>query len=173
MTDEHSTNDAERELVRRFLAGSGRQPAGRCPELLELAAYLDGRAEPAEGERIEAHLAACSRCLDALLDSRAAAAEPQPEVGTRLLDRVRALVPGALRRPVPRWRAAAGWAAGAAAVAAMVVAGLRAGAAVRRAELQTGERVVTEVTFGLAKDAAPPDNLLDGIIQYSRGDRHD
>src|SRR5436190_14122404 len=41
-----------------------RQTDAACPSPLELAAYIDGRADEALAERIEVHLARCAMCLE-------------------------------------------------------------------------------------------------------------
>src|ERR1043165_6999140 len=74
----HSSNDAHGprrsnsepgEAVRAFSS------AASCPTPLELAAYIDGRANEPLAERIEMHLIRCAQCLAMVRDTRAAHAE--------------------------------------------------------------------------------------------------
>ena len=65
MEDEHII-ESEHTLARRVALSLRAHGAGACPSELELAGYLDGLASEAEGERIEAHLAACAECRQAI-----------------------------------------------------------------------------------------------------------
>lgn len=56
------------EAVRAFAAVS-------CPTPLELAAYIDGRADEQLAERIEVHLARCAMCLASVREMRIAQSE--------------------------------------------------------------------------------------------------
>lgn len=42
------------------------ESTGSCPDASEVAAFAEGRLDPAERERFEQHVASCSRCLDLL-----------------------------------------------------------------------------------------------------------
>ena len=48
--------------------------AAPCPDEVRLASFSDGRATAEDQHEIEAHLAECRDCLDALLDLRTAEA---------------------------------------------------------------------------------------------------
>lgn len=45
-------------------------PDSPCPEAIDLASYLDGRARGSRRDRIESHLAACGDCRRAVIDLR-------------------------------------------------------------------------------------------------------
>lgn len=51
------------------------ESADLCPDVSEVAAFAEGRLDPAERERFEQHVASCTRCLD-LLGTLAQADEP-------------------------------------------------------------------------------------------------
>ena len=63
-------DDADRLLWRRF-ARPARAAGAGCPDELSLAAWLDGQAPPGQAEQIEAHLAGCPACLEAVIELRA------------------------------------------------------------------------------------------------------
>lgn len=52
---------------------------GRCPEAMDLAAYLDGRAEARRRKGLENHFAYCPSCRRALLDLRRILAAPDED----------------------------------------------------------------------------------------------
>lgn len=164
MTDDLPIDDAERQLACQFL-GNACVDAGPCPEAAELAAYADGRLAAAEAERAEIHLAACPRCLDALMDVRALASGASEAAPASVVAAAKEIVAGRARRSA--WRAIAGWAAVAAAAVAVGAAGLGAGAAVNEARRQTDERLVAEVTFDSMGDA-PRSDLLEGFLAAAR-----
>lgn len=170
--DEMRHDDAgERELWRRFVGGA-RLAAGACPSELELAAYADGLGSEAERTGLEAHLARCPLCQEAIVETRRTAGEAVREVPPLVVARAQALVPARERRT---WRLAAGWAAAAAASIALGFAGLRAGAAIRdRGHAEAG--VASEVAFDAP---APYRNLLStpdvlgGLTSEAREDSHE
>lgn len=53
--------------------------AGRCPDHLELAEYIDGSGSPAARELVECHLAACDACRNAVAHARCGDARPRPQ----------------------------------------------------------------------------------------------
>jgi len=171
----HDSAD-EKELWRRF-AGGARLAASPCPSELELAAFADALASEAERTSIEAHLAHCPLCLEAVVEARhlAAAAEDglKPALQTPLVvARAQALVPARRRRT---WRLAAGWAAAAAASIALGFAGLRAGAAIRdRAHAEA--RVASEVAFDApapCRDLLSTTDVLGALASEAREDHHE
>ena len=59
--------DAEMDrLLRAVLAEGPAEAAGACPSAEDLAAYVEGALASQEHQAMEAHLAACHRCQDAL-----------------------------------------------------------------------------------------------------------
>ncbi|MDF3074579.1 MAG: hypothetical protein K0S54_2246 [Alphaproteobacteria bacterium] len=115
MTEEFDPTEARR-LWRQAAPG---QPAKTVSvSALELAAWLDGKADPALAVRVELALAADDGLLDMALAARAAAAssEPAPE---RLLARARAMVEHKVAQPkrggflgqFGSWRRSLEWAA--------------------------------------------------------------
>ena len=163
MRNDLPIDDADRQLARQFL-DTVRLDAGPCPEAIELAAHAEGRLSEVEAERVEAHLAACRQCLDALLEVRALHSAPA-ETPPASVASAQALVAGRARSSA--WRAVAGWAAAAAAALAVGAAGLHAGASMREARRQTDDQLVAEVTFGLMADA-PRGDLLEGFLAAAR-----
>jgi len=156
--DKQPTHNAqEHELARWLLDRLPRPTDEQCIGELDLASYVDGLASARDLERVEAHLASCSRCRRALLDARRPLGKPAAPEG-RFVERVRRLVPG--RRP-SRWRRVAGRVAAAAAVAATGLAGLQAGSALRRGRLSRDSVVLAEVTFGSGEPLAAGDLLED------------
>ncbi len=137
-------DDIEPQLLRRFTRGF-RQAAGPCPCGLELASYVDGRATEAQAARIEAHLAACPRCLEGVVQARRPDAA-DPVAPSRLVAQAKALVPLRLGRPFG-WRRVASWAAVAAACAAFGFAGLITGSAVRYSKEQAQASLMSEILF--------------------------
>jgi anti-sigma factor RsiW len=56
----------EREIWKKY-ARKREEEAGACPDIVDLAAYIDGTLAEEERERIERHLSRCPACLDAVL----------------------------------------------------------------------------------------------------------
>ena len=115
MTEEFDPTEARR-LWRQ---ASARQAAAQSEiSALDLAAWLDGKADPALAARVEQALASDDNLLETALAARAAAesAEPAPE---RLLVRARAMVApsvatpnrGGLMGSFLSWRRSLEWAA--------------------------------------------------------------
>jgi ferric-dicitrate binding protein FerR (iron transport regulator) len=100
-----------------------------CPAVETLAAYLDRRLDPAERDRVEAHLAACAACRDEALDlARLAAAVaasdlgPSPRLRAAVMARLHSRKPSTARSARRRnWGFAV---ISAAAAAALVAVGL-------------------------------------------------
>ena len=124
-----------------------------CPGQLELASYLDGRLSAAEIESIEAHLAVCPECREAVADARliVAVAARAPE---RVIESAQALV-GAQSQPLLglKWRTAR-WPAAAAASVAICVFGYHTGTAWTASTDLRLDQLATEMSFGVFD---PPD----------------
>lgn len=134
------------------------------PSPLTLAAYADGRLDPAECEALEAHLAECGRCLDAVRDAarmRAGDATPTTLPGPAVVAAAQQLVAGdqndgtqpAVSAWRPTWQFTGRWAA--AAVAAMVIGvlGWRFGSdAAPVPEIESEEAIVAAMSFGVFAD---------------------
>lgn len=143
MTDADSISDGERlwAMVRREPAG------GACPDAMDLAGYVDRRLDDARREEIEAHLAGCVPCLEAVAETRSLVCEPAPR---ELVDRARGLVePRVLHWP----RAAAArrrvaWPLAAAASVAVCVLGYRIGVSAF-AGGPPSDAMLAEMTFGV------------------------
>ncbi len=149
------------------------EPQGRgrcCPDALELAGYVDGRLEEDARETVEAHLAECEQCLQAVADTRTLAVVAAPAT---MIERGRALVGPAEAsqrglRVLARIGRAVAWPMAAAASVAVCVAGYRVGAGVAAA-VRPGDPVLAEMTFGvfggdsvwLADEFLPPASLED------------
>lgn len=101
MNKQHHNDTALRQEDRALwqaARSSFTAPQGAEPEPLLLAAYLDGRLDEAERDRVEALLAASPRALEVFLAADAAlgATQAAPE---RLLARAAGLVPGEASEP--------------------------------------------------------------------------
>jgi anti-sigma factor RsiW len=100
-----------------------------CPELLDLAAYLDGRAREHEAGAIELHLARCSACLEAVREFRQSRSDGEQSlalVPPRVIEHAMALAPATLS---PQWWVASRRAAAIAASIAICAVGYQIGGA--------------------------------------------
>ncbi len=159
MSDAERQDEQDRELWRRASAQPPHPsaPVEPCLDPLDLAAYVDARADQATRDRVEAHLARCQACLEALTDVRNLLDAPAMLAPRRVVEQAKALVaPGRLsvsarRRAGGIWRVAQ-WAA--AAVAAIVVsyAGFQAGQATWREQEASTALVAREASFSLGSD---------------------
>lgn len=106
-----------RYLRTRTKTGEGRR--WQCPDESQLAAYVDGRLEASEREKIKAHLADCNFCLDQVaFVARIERATLPESVPASVLSRARELAgPPSKVALVPAW----GRVAAAAAVACLAV----------------------------------------------------
>ena len=133
-----------------------------CPSQMELASYLDGRLSATAVESVEAHLAACRECREAVADARliVSSAARAPE---RVIESAQALVSAVpIHRPVQaknrssfglKWRMAR-WPAAAAASIAICVFGYRTGMASTASTDLRLDQLATEMSFGVFD---PPD----------------
>lgn len=161
---EHNQNGDERLWARVRPVPQDRL----CPGSLELAAYIDGRLEAAPSEAVEAHLAACQSCLDAVGEARSLSFEPAPPA---VVERARALVglAGPRLGGLARVGRAVAWPMAAAASIAVCVVGYRVGAGAAAVGGQAGDAALAEMTFGvfesdsewLADELLPPPSLED------------
>jgi anti-sigma factor RsiW len=77
MNREDQARIEEGQLWRRYRS-AGPRPSPECPGESELAGFIDGRLPPDRHDTIEAHMADCPECLDALIQMRALQAEAGP-----------------------------------------------------------------------------------------------
>jgi anti-sigma factor RsiW len=147
------TPETEQELARQFLAALDRQPASACPDTPRLAAYLDARLDPRETAQLEDHLAACPTCRRAVIEARELLAEPgelpTPGLVAGAREVVRRIEPQGSRSSP--WSRVPRWAAAAAAVVALGVAGLKAGETVRRAQAPARTEPAVVMPFTLTE----------------------
>jgi anti-sigma factor RsiW len=148
MDEQDRQNDADRTLWRRAVPSPG-AGASPCPDELELAAWLDGRADADLAGRIESHLAECTDCLRAAEELRATLAAGPMMPPPQVVERAKRLGRGRWRRPAVLWLRAGRWAAVAAAAVLVGYAGFTAGAATREKRQAAEAAVVREATFGL------------------------
>ncbi len=133
-------------------------PAGSCPEVLELAAFLDGRLTGAERDALEGHLAGCERCLGPVV-AETQEGVPAATPPASLVARARLAVSLA-PRDAPAWL----WSGLAAGVAAALVVtswvGFQAGRSAAESERHVARAMAAELTFGLSaevhREARPP-----------------
>ena len=98
--------------LKKFLRGRRTQPVRRgwrCPDEIELAAYVDHRLEGPTREFVEAHIADCDSCFSQVsFLLQAADSTESVEMPTTVLGRARNLVPGKSQRTTSwGWRWAA------------------------------------------------------------------
>ena len=88
--------------LKKFLRGRRTQPVRRgwrCPDEIELAAYVDHRLEGPTREFVEAHIADCDSCFSQVsFLLQAADSTESVEMPTTVLGRARNLVPGKSQR---------------------------------------------------------------------------
>jgi len=158
----------------RELRGAMSGSAGACIDPADLAAYVDARVDASEADRIEAHLACCRQCLDAVAETRRLLTGPPMYVPAEVIKRAKALVPAAvptgaassrrrLRLPV-----AAQWAAAAVAALAVGYGGFRAGRATGGPRRGPAEIVAAEASFGL-NESPSPETVYEDLFASSEG----
>ena len=166
----------ERRLWKRYSASHRPRP-GPCPDAVELAAYIDGRASPRQVEHIEEHLLACPDCLQAVREARELTSA---EVTTFVPPEVIAAAKAALASPAERagqrpgkyLRAALVWRIGrwaAAAAAALIISygGFRIGQGTYRQHAAVEAALVAELSFG--EDDSATEGLLDDELVLPAG----
>jgi len=163
-------NPGDRKLWRRF-AAAGAAKAGRdCPTAADLAAYVEARCDDAGRDRMEAHLAACPRCLGAVREARALLAAGPMLAPVRLVARAKALVPDSAA--AARWRWAIRWAATAAAAIVIGLAGFFAGESTYQTRRTTEAAVARTIAFDLGEldgDAVVEEYLLETELAEEGG----
>jgi hypothetical protein len=130
-----------------------------CDDKATLIAYLYGEVEPAERDRVEAHLSTCAACaaeVRALGDVRlglALWAPPDAELGFAIVKRSDAPAPATVLRPARWWSTVPAWAQAAAAVLV-----LAAGAAIANVQVRSDANgfVVTTGWMAAVPTAAGP-----------------
>lgn len=148
-----------RYLKTRTQTGDGRR--WRCPDESQLAAYVDGRLEAPEREKIKAHLTDCNFCLDQVAFlARLEKAELPENVPASVLSRARELAgPPSRVALVPAW----GRVAAAAAVACLAVV---VTVSIRRAHVTSpsGATASVETPSG-AQPAASSPSAETGVVR--------
>ena len=187
MSDPQPDDPRDRNFWRRFLRAKRRRAAApdACPDAGDLAAYVDRKLRGDDLARVEAHLASCDRCLQAVGEARELLAEPATLAPAELLTRAKALVaaestprtgakPAArrkvggwlgLRGGASRWKTALRWGAAVAAAVLVGFAGFSAGSATYRSRQAADARLVAEVSFDLAATAEDDLLLLGGDLE--------
>ncbi|NOZ22618.1 MAG: hypothetical protein GXP25_16195 [Planctomycetes bacterium] len=163
MSGNDSINPEERKLVARF--HQGRQVARECPDLSDLAAYVDGNTNADETACIEAHLADCRECRRAVIETREIITEPTRVAPKTVLDAAMVLTVLRLRR----WPIVARWTAAVAASFLIGLAGLLAGSSVYRGRQQAEEKVTSAITFDLvaldSSQATIENNVFEALVE--------
>ena len=126
-----------------------------CPPLLELASYLDGRLAADARMRVEAHLARCDDCLEAICETRTLMSVPgTPDVRALIVERARSLRSGdppvieTTPWRIGPWLAVGQWGVAAAAAIALCLFSYRAGTASAGNEAEASDEFVNAVSFG-------------------------
>ncbi len=144
-------NQAEQQLWQRA-AGAGRTLSVACPGQLELASYLDGQLSDPQVESLEAHLADCRECRQAVTDARLIMAEAAASTSTvpqtviksaQSLVRERVQPSTTLNWRITRWPLAA------AASIVICFLGYRAGMAYTDSTDILPDRLAAEMSFGV------------------------
>lgn len=137
----------------------GQQP---CPDALELAAFLDDRLSDEARGALEAHLAECPACREAVSDVRAFPADPD-DAPPEVVRAARALVGERLVL-----RRVGGWGLAAAASIGVCFIGFRIGVGTVAAPREGPEHtLVAEMTFGVF-GSIDDDGLIDFLALSSK-----
>ncbi len=149
MDEQHS--QADKRMWQRAV-GPERALSVACPDQLALASYLDGQLSNPEFESLEAHLADCRECRQAVADARLIAAEAARWTSAapqRVIKSAQALVRQQVRPSASlNWRVAR-WPVAAAASIAICVWGYRAGMASTASTDILPDTLAAEMTFGV------------------------
>jgi anti-sigma factor RsiW len=141
------------------------------PTLLDLAAYIDGAATESQRQSIQAHLAACAACREAVHDAQEARLQGSGSltfVPQHVLDAAMNLVPSPQHEPVSArhrriWPAASIRFAAAAAAVAVCVVGHAVGGMLTMSQ-DPSESLDAAASFGLvdsdSSDAEPTETEL-------------
>lgn len=148
--------DDERTFWRRYRGGRPAPAPSPCPGEEALAAFLEGRLEDEERERLLAHLVGCSGCLAAVEEAWRIEGTPLPALTDQLLRQLQGLVLAEAVRPARRWpvrpavwlRRTPDWLVVAVALAVACWTGFFLGRGALTAAGLT-DRIVEELTFGL------------------------
>lgn len=152
---------------------SGLSACGDGPCVMELAAYVDGRASPERCAAIEAHLAVCAICREALDDTehqRLEATGPFTFVPSPVLARAMALVPAPVRAARSRFTILSARAAALAAALGICTVGHLVGASMQSQRVMkvAHERIVPELLGEPDDSLSLDDDLLALAIAETR-----
>lgn len=170
MTNDPPIPFRDDELWAMFASRARNESDANQPEIIEYAAYLEGRATDSERERVEAWLAAQAGSADELRTSRALVEEVRSStvfVPPHALEAAKALVDSPeqvapeveiLRRPMRFTR----WGLSAAASIAVCLGGYQFGFVTNTTSSGPTVDVLDEMSFGLMSSSGEslPDDLL-------------
>jgi len=187
MSELRPDDPTDRDLWRKVRCTGRRRAASEdaCPDATDLAAYVDRKVRGERLARIEAHLASCDHCLQAVGEARELLSQPAKLAPAQVLIRAKALVAAesersanakppawrkvggwlGLRGDEGRWKTALRWTAAAAAGVLVGFAGFFAGSATYRSRQATDARLAGEVSFDLAGDIEGNSLLLDHDLE--------
>ncbi len=155
MTGPQENNPSDEQLWGRVAQGPPQGPTA-CPSLLELAAFIDGRASEAERQALESHLADCPACLEAVAEIRsvqADAGDSSALVPATLLESAKGLVAERMRTrrswALADWRLVGRWSAAAAASIVMGLAGYHTGVKTLMIRQDWTGQLASEMSFGV------------------------
>ncbi len=142
MNQMEQDNSDDRRLWEQFQAARQMETPGDCPGMLDLAGYVDGCLDESHGDAVEAHLAACPACLQAVLETRELLAADAMLCPPDVTKRAKAL------RPARRTSAVLRWAASAAAAVLFALGGYLAGSATGHFDPDSETRLLRDMSFG-------------------------
>ncbi len=155
MAGPQENNPSDEQLWGRVAQGPPQGPTA-CPSLLELAAFIDGRASEAERQALESHLADCPACLEAVAEIRSVqtdAGDSSALVPAALLESAKGLVTERKRTrrswALADWRLVGRWSAAAAASIVMGLAGYHAGVKTLMIRQDWTGQLASEMSFGV------------------------
>lgn len=152
MTGPQENNPSDEQLWGRVAQGPPQGPTA-CPSLLELAAFIDGRASEAERQALESHLADCPDCLAAVAEIRSVQTDAGALVPAALLESAKGLVTERKRTrgswALADWRLVGRWSAAAAASIVIGLAGYHTGVKTLMIRQDWRGQLASEMSFGV------------------------
>lgn len=109
MKASHNMNEKDKDIRNRFKSFNSEKENTSCPDTNDFAAYLEGKTSKKQVQVIEAHLAQCSECMDALIELRLILNEEYEKPPQDVIERAKSLTPALITKKqtniikVPVW----------------------------------------------------------------------